>query len=243
MNVRLSGRLCLTPRLLGAAGGGERRVEGVLDVPGGAGAARTCRFVDAVRYDGHRCRYRVRADAAGAADWVCDDDASAYRPFSRLVVERLCTIARGWEPRLHRFPDAPPSRALTRRLRRIGAPYELSVLDTAVTTDGRLWLRAALHSDRAVGWKACHRAGDRRVTGWLPLTEPTRSNAPAPVGAPRAVADAPAAVVPAASVPAAGAVSHRRAGRRRSVCPATRRASADRRTRRRRRAATRRAGA
>ena len=172
MDVRLSDRHCLSPRLLEANGRSTRRVEGVLESLSSSSGTPTRRFVDAVDYDGHHCRYRIRCDRDERdARWVSENDASVYRPFSRLVVDRLCTFARDWTPHLHRFPGAPPSRALGRRLGRITRPYTLSVLDTCVTPDGRLWLRAALRGDAASGWRARHRPDDSHAEGWLVLAE------------------------------------------------------------------------
>lgn len=187
MEVRLSDRDCLRPRLLGAAGGVAPRVEGVLEDAGDAPARR---FVDAVAFDGEGGRYRVVAEDAGAGRWVAENAAGEYRPYARLIVDRLCAIARdGGTPALHRFPGGPASRTLTRRAGRLDAPAMLAVRDAAVTVDGELWLRIELHRERAGGWRP--RAEDAETGGWL------RLDAAATV--PRAGSGAAESVAPSAS--------------------------------------------
>lgn len=166
--IRLSDRECLRPRLLDAGEHATARVEGVLErAPAEAGEASVRRFVERVVFDGERCRYRLLGGAGEAGRWIDENDAGEYRPYARLIVERLCSVAREGLPALHRFPGGPPSRALTRRARRLAAPDACVVRDAAVTVDGALWLRVELH--RRGGWRTRPRAGDASASGWLPL--------------------------------------------------------------------------
>lgn len=177
MDIRFDDKLCLTPRLIDARGRDAGRVEGVLETRGAAGA--TCRFVDAVDHDGEMCRYRL---VGGGHDgrWLVEDASAAYRPFSRLVVDRLRTLPRDRLPPLHPFPADAPGAPL--RSGPIEGPCTLSVIDACVGPGDGLWLRVAIREGVSTARAEGDRAGDGHPEGWLRLADvgPVASVPPRP---------------------------------------------------------------
>ena len=179
MHVRVNDRRCLTPRVPAPATGAGGRVVGMLET--GEPGRRHHRLVHEVVYDGRACRYRID-DAGGGTDghgesWLSDDDATSYRPFCHLIIERLVRRHRAWVLRLHRLPGLPPSRALTRRAYRAGEPGALTALDSCLTADGELWLEVAVGGrrrghERLVAARGA--AGRGRVGASVRAAPPTR---------------------------------------------------------------------
>ena len=144
MPRHLAGDACLHPRLLDhpARTGVPRRVLGLLrraDEPGAP------RLIDAVEFDGTRCRFRTidahgRPDADAAGRWLDERPDDDYLPCSRLVVERLRTLGRG---RTSASPEPATDEPAIDEL----------VTDAVVTPDGRV--RIALRDAR------------RRSTRWV----------------------------------------------------------------------------
>ena len=167
--IRIDGGECLRPRLLAADGRAACRVEGVLAGASGAeGVGARPRLVDRVVFDGERCRYRILGAAPGDRRWIDERRGGEYRPYAPLIVDRVCRAAReGW-PALHRFPGGPPSRALARRVARLGLPDTIAVRDALVTARGTVWLRVELLGTGA-GWRPLARTGDALAGGWSPL--------------------------------------------------------------------------
>jgi len=179
MDIRLPDKLSLTPLLLTPDGRPSRRVVGVIDGERFLTGGMAHRFVDALEYDGFDCHYLVDVAYAGASDdstcRVKDDESISYRSFSRLIVDRLCTFDRASAPPLHRFPGGPPSRALRRRRQRLSGACTLTVIDTCVTPDGRLWLHATWGHDDATACPARPEGDSLRVDGWFVLAETASS--------------------------------------------------------------------
>lgn len=149
MHVRLSDRRCLAPRLLGGPETEERRVLGLLEARDDEGRTPRHRLVHEVRYDGRICRYRVRDGAAWR--WLTDEDASGYRPFCHLIIERLAARDEH-PPRLHRLPVGTSAPATLDAAASSRRPRVLRVLDSCLVPTTGLWLRAALDGTDAAGW-------------------------------------------------------------------------------------------
>jgi len=210
VDIRFPDRRCLTPRLLDADGATTLRLEGVLD---GAGPDGTLRPVDTVDYDGRRCRHRI-VGGGREPRWLIEDDAHAFRSYARIVVDGLRRLCREGGSCPRRFPDGPPSRALARRLESVRHAHggcSLTVLDTCVTADGRLWLRAAIDDvsgtakPTGAGPPVAARAGGPRVEGWWLLADPSSGDEPSggnrPSEAPRFDRGAAGDVAVAAACP------------------------------------------
>ncbi len=91
MPLHLADEHCLRPRLLGAAAGTPCRVVGLLRRTGESGPPR---LVDAVEFDGERCRYRTLGDGIDADRWLDERADDDYRPCARAVVDRMILLAR-----------------------------------------------------------------------------------------------------------------------------------------------------
>ena len=144
MPRHLAGDACLHPRLLDHAArtGAPRRVLGLLRRAGEPGAPR---LIDAVEFDGKRCRFRAidahaRPGADAAGRWLDERPDDDYLPCSRLVVERLRTLGR---ERASASPEPATDEPAIDEL----------VTDAVVTPDGRV--RIALRDAR------------RRSTRWV----------------------------------------------------------------------------
>jgi len=128
MTLHLHDHACLRPRLLDRPGKPLRRINGVLHRHG---AQRTPRFIDAIEHDGNDVRYRALAEDGVHHVWLVADEHDEYRSCAQGIVDRLRTLARD----------------------ETGA---LSVVDSAVTLSGRLWI-AVRHTER-------------RTSRWLPVS-------------------------------------------------------------------------
>ena len=131
MPLRLADDACLQPRLLEPPDGGPSRPDAPRRVLGflrRADEPDAPRLIDAVEFDGTRCRFRAidavpRPDADAVGRWLEERPDDDYLPCSRIVVDRLRTLGR----------------------ERITATDEL-VTDAVVTPDGRV--RIALRDAR-----------------------------------------------------------------------------------------------
>lgn len=128
MPLQLNDDTCLRPRLLDRPGRPVRRINGVLRHPDARDAPR---FIDAVEHDGQHVRYRALADDGSHHLWLVGGAHDDYRSCSQSIVARLRTLARD--------EDGP-----------------LSVVDSAVTLSGRIWIAV--------------RHAERRNTRWIPVS-------------------------------------------------------------------------
>lgn len=91
MPLHLADENCLRPRLLDTTGGALRRVVGLLRRAGESGPPR---LVDAVDFDGERCRYRTLGDGNDDGRWLDERVDDEYRPCARTVVDRMVVLVR-----------------------------------------------------------------------------------------------------------------------------------------------------
>ena len=126
MTIRLTDDSCLRPRLLDRPGRPAQRVQGLLRR---SGEDETPRFVDAVDYDGQQCRYRTIDKDRGAHAWVVEQAGDEYRSCAQAIVHRLRTLGQ----------DQPDC---------------LSVIDSALTCSGRLWIAIRNDAQRSSRWIA-----------------------------------------------------------------------------------------
>ena len=119
--------VCLHPRLSGSADGPPRRVRGLLRRAGEPGLPH---LIDAIDFDGERCRYRTVGDGPGRwLDGRPDDD---YRACPPIVIGRLLALERAGR-------EALPS-------------AEAVLTDAVVTPEGSVRLAVRDVGDRASRW-------------------------------------------------------------------------------------------
>lgn len=108
MPIRISHPSCLKPRLLGRKSAGAVRIEGILSRRGGDETL----LVDAIDFDGDRCRYR---SPEHGEHWVTEQADDEFKSCAQTIVDRL---------RVSEHDD--------------GAP--LSIVDSAITEAGALMI-------------------------------------------------------------------------------------------------------
>ena len=139
MPLHLADGDCLRPRLPdespagpgapSASDGPPRRVLGLLHRAGESGAPR---LVDAIDFDGTRCRYRTIGRGDEPTRWFDARPDDDYRPCARIVVERLRTLRR----------DRPAADPVA----------DGSATDAVVTPDGRVRVELRDANARSTRW-------------------------------------------------------------------------------------------
>ena len=110
MTIRIADPNCLKPRLLDRNSSTASRIEGIL-VRSADGQSL---LVDAIDFDGDRCRYRaLESDHRQAENWHTESDGDDFRSCAQTIMDRL------------RCMDSDPA-------------AELSVIDSVVTNSGAL---------------------------------------------------------------------------------------------------------
>lgn len=177
MNITLTNKICLTPRLLGLSGDGAARADGILEINPANTDESTRQIVYDFSYDGYNCAYLVRSQDAGTLEWLPHHSSMTYTSYAFIVMSELAERPGSWDKGLHRVPGSMPSKALSRQLRRLGTACVVTVLDSCVLENQAVWVLVAATQDTEFGGNKRKRLIDSQVVGWIPLVAGSVNNA------------------------------------------------------------------